>query len=75
MTADIDTVLLPAHWASALINADRSGLTPEDCAELDTWLAEHPNHGSALSCSDDTCCIRFNGMVTDCLAFDFPYMA
>lgn len=34
----IDTYILPAHFASALVNDDRSGLSDEDEKELDEWL-------------------------------------
>lgn len=32
-------ITAPACWASALVNNDRSGLTQEECATLDAWLA------------------------------------
>lgn len=31
---------LPAHWASALINGDESGLEPEDCEALEAFTAD-----------------------------------
>ena len=40
-----DTVTLPAHWAIALINGDRSGLTPEEGARLDHWLSSADLYG------------------------------
>lgn len=35
----VRTVTGPAHWSSALINGDRSGLDPVEIASLDRWLA------------------------------------
>lgn len=33
-------VAAPAHWASALINGDRSSLSREEALALSTWLDE-----------------------------------
>jgi hypothetical protein len=46
------TFTAPAHWASALINGDRSGMTDEDERELDEYLEANPEHGLPVSCSD-----------------------
>ena len=32
------TVIAPAHWASALVNDDASGLSDEESAALDAWF-------------------------------------
>jgi len=39
---DIETIelVLPACWASALINGDESGLEDEDCAALAAFIKE-----------------------------------
>jgi len=66
-----DTVLLPAFWASALINNDYSGLDRLELSELQAWSHDNQHLSAALSYDIDPVCIRFNGMLTDCLAFDF----
>lgn len=44
---DIETIeyKLPAHWASAIINGDDSGLSDNDLVELEAFLEkeEYPN--------------------------------
>jgi hypothetical protein len=49
----VEQIKLPAHWASALVNGDRSGMTDEDEAELDNYLAENPELHGIVSCKDD----------------------
>lgn len=46
------TYTLPAYWASYLINGDDSGISPEDKAEADAFLAQH-NLPDPVSCSDE----------------------
>ena len=40
MTIQVDTVTGAAHWASALINGDESGLEDSERALLDAWQAK-----------------------------------
>lgn len=47
---DTTTVTGYAHWASFLINGDPSGLSEEDFAECQAWLAYHGNYD--YSCHD-----------------------
>lgn len=35
---EIDTYVLPAFWASALINADTSGMNDDDEIKMNNWL-------------------------------------
>ena len=49
-----ETYTLPAFWASALINGDVSGLRDPEEAELNRWLANHPELRGCLSCSDES---------------------
>jgi hypothetical protein len=50
---NLETYTLPAFWASALVNGDRSGLEPADIAALDAWLAQTFPHGAnCVSCGD-----------------------
>lgn len=47
---------LPAHWASALINSDSSGLDDDDTAALDlfeNWMVSQYNQCWPLSCDND----------------------
>lgn len=48
------TYRLPAHWSTALVNADRTGLTDDECHALDVWLANHSDEigGACLSADD-----------------------
>lgn len=46
------TAVLPSHWASALINGDRTGLTDEEEAELDRVLELHPEWYLPVTCEE-----------------------
>ena len=41
-----ESYFLPAHWASALINADSSGLKDDDEAALNAWFDATFPHGA-----------------------------
>jgi hypothetical protein len=43
---------MPAHWASALINLDYSGLDQVDRAELNNFLVSHAPCLSFVDCLD-----------------------
>lgn len=45
MSIEVDTVTLPAEWAPALINGDRSGLSDDEVAALDGYLARYAAKG------------------------------
>ena len=47
-----ETLWLPAHWASALINGDYTGLDDSEEEELNDWLEANPEYGNPTSCSD-----------------------
>ncbi len=55
----------PAHWASAFINGDTSGLEEDDLAELEAWQAKHPDLGWVVDASEETHMGRFNGLQTE----------
>ena len=38
-----ETYILPAYWASYLINGDDSGISGQDKAECDQWLESNGN--------------------------------
>jgi hypothetical protein len=50
--ADLFTVTMPAHWASALINMDYSGLSADDRTELNNFLVSHEPCLSFVDCLD-----------------------
>lgn len=68
---------LPAHWASALINNDTSGMTDKEKSELDLWLeSEKPVY--CVSCSDDpffTWRNAASNLGGECLIFTFKKVA
>ena len=72
----IETYSLPAFWASALINGDFSGLEDGDAAILRSWLAQHPELGGCLSCTDEPEFRKHHDtsevLACDCLDFSFP---
>lgn len=69
---------LPAHWASALINGDRSGLDDADEADLEAWLATHPDLGDCPTCTDEEefrtshDATGVGVLACNCLTFTFP---
>lgn len=64
------TATLPSHWASALINGDRSGLTEEDEAELDLVLELNPEWHMPVGCEDAGFCWRHDASAYGVLACD-----
>ncbi len=56
MAIEIETLALPDHWASALINGDTSGMTDEDELALDLFtehMVEMYGQCHAMTCSDE----------------------
>lgn len=72
----IESVLLPSHWASALINGDRSGMSDEEEAELDRILELHPEWALPVDCKeygfawwhDAT---RYGVLAGDCMIYSY----
>lgn len=73
---NIETIELPAHWASTLVNGDKSGLTGSEETELDNFLNSYPE------CANPSCCsevatigqFRFNGktaLICDLLEYEY----
>lgn len=67
--------ILPAHWASALVNGDKSGFSDEESEALEAWL-NHEGVGSCVDVSEDaffspTHDARFYVLHCDCLKFTF----
>lgn len=53
MTIKTETFTLPAFWAPALVNDDRTGMTEDDEYRLEGWLAQNPDMW-CVSCGDTT---------------------
>jgi len=67
---EIVTVVLPASWASALVNDDWSGLEyddPDDAAKAKAWQME--SGLSVLSCGEHTFPDWYDGLLTECLEY------
>lgn len=63
---------LYSHWASALVNGDRSGLTEEDGLELDAWLeSEDPGWCAGVEGESFFGHPDCNGLQGDLLEFRF----
>ena len=72
-----ENVTLPAHWASALINSDYSGCTDSEEKAINSFLADNPQYGGCLSCSENSELRQYgdcfaNQKLTDCLEYTFP---
>ena len=62
----------PAHWASALINGDTSGLDycgPSCVAEFESWCNANPTLLNVVDCSLETHIGTFNGLQTELLTY------
>ena len=46
------TYTLPAHWASALINDDATGLSDDEHDSLNDWLSAY-RPGSCIDCTNE----------------------
>lgn len=70
------TYTLPAHWASALINDDRTGLEDDDERQLDALMAGE-GLPAPLSCSDESFFCTYHDarpygvLACDCLEYVF----
>jgi hypothetical protein len=49
---ETETYILPAYWASAIINGDTSGLEDSEIKELDDWF-ELNNQPNIVDCSNE----------------------
>lgn len=65
-------VKLPAHWASALVNGDFSGLSDVEEKEINDFLTENQHLGPCFDCGDATELGRYEGLLCDLLAYTFP---
>lgn len=60
MLKAIDAIA-PSHWASYLINGDDSGLTADEKAAADSWVARE-GLGLPVTCEDAGFCWRHDAM-------------
>lgn len=69
---------LPAHWASALINDDRSGMSDEEEIALTHWLEANPEVGGCIGCSSEPVSRVYHDamdvLACDCLVYAFPLL-
>jgi hypothetical protein len=64
----IETVTLPAHWASVLINGDCTGTTNNEERTINAWIRDNP-HLSIVSCNESAELTQFEGVLTACLEY------
>ena len=62
---NMNSVTLPSAWASALINGDFSGLSPEEIDDLNTCAPKVNYH----TIEEESFICRFNGIVTECCTY------
>lgn len=61
----------PAHWASALVNGDLTGLDyygPDCVAEFEAWVKANPGR-NVVDCSNEPHVGRWNGLQTELLTY------
>jgi hypothetical protein len=73
-----EILTLPAHWASALINGDFSGLDDSEAAALDAWqtAATAEGYGECLGVSEESAFYKYHDarafvLACDCSDFTF----
>ena len=71
-----ETHTMPAHWASAVINCDMSGLSQPEKVEYFSYFQSNPEYNNPVSCSEETTLERFtfypaNTMLVECLEYTF----
>lgn len=71
------TYLLPAHWASALINDDWTGLDDDQAGEAQVFL-DAEDLGPATSCDGDPVFARYHDAepygVLPCICMEFTFL-
>jgi hypothetical protein len=48
----VEKYILPVYWASALINADESGMEESDIKDMNAWL-DREKPGSCVGCEGE----------------------
>ena len=72
----VENHTMPAHWASALINNDKSGLDPVELTEFEDFTAMHRELQCPAACSADSTIERFTfwpgkTLTCECLVYYF----
>lgn len=74
---DTQTYWLPAHWASALINGDTTGLDDADENILD-WVMTAEGLPAPIACGEEVSFLKYHDaqpygvLACDCLEYTFP---
>ena len=67
-------LILPAYWASALVNADYTGMEDHEIAELETWQ-DNNTYNSPLAVSAESEFVAYHDapgvLPADCLTYTF----
>ena len=71
-----ETHTMPAHWASALINNDKSGFSEADFNEFEAFVDMHRKLQNPVCCSEETTLERFTfypgkTILCECLVYTF----
>ena len=68
------TLTLPAHWASALVNADFSGMSNREIVEVENWQ-DNNTHNSPVDVSRESGFVAYHDAVNvlpaECLEYTF----
>ena len=68
------TLTLPAHWASALVNADYTGMSNHEIVEVETWQNSN-THNSPVDVSREPEFVAYHDAVNvlpaECLEYTF----
>jgi len=71
------TYWLPAHWASALVNGDTTGLDDADENMLD-WVMTSEGLPAPIGCGEEVSFLKYHDaqpygvLACDCLEYTFP---
>ena len=67
-------IVLPAYWASALINGEDTGLNDDDVEGLENWLEGNPDLGQPHDVGKPYLG-WYEGKITDVAEYTFPVIA
>ena len=70
----IETVEMPEHWASALVNHDFSGCPFDDAYRITVFKLDNPQFGPCLMCSENSFIGRYEGKLCTMLEYSFPVL-
>lgn len=68
------TIIMPSHWASAIVNLDYSGLDDAEIRELNQYLLDNDlSFKDCLMCSDSVEIRTFKG--ESCMTLEYTFVA